>query len=261
MRLKAGLIFLILFTPLAFGTVHTESIVILEMVILALFAAWAIAMAERGAPGSRRLVDLTLQQYQEMARLDPSLLSWPEPHLHLGKAHFLRGEIEEAWKEYEEALRLDGSFVAARLELAHLLRAKGELEQAMRGYREVVFSFGPGSAPLRQVALQAMGELCQARPQEVRWHYWLGQLYRAMGRREEALNSLRAAIAHAGSPAPTFLPQAHFLLGRLLEEKGSVQETAEEYGLTLTLVPNHREALQRLQQLSEKGERRKLRRP
>jgi tetratricopeptide (TPR) repeat protein len=210
-------------------------------------------MAERGAPETRRFAGIALRQYQEMARLDPALLSWPEPHLHLGKAYVLQGKVEEARQEYEEALRISGSFAAARLDLAHLWRAKGELEQAMRGYREVAFSFGPGTAPLRQAALQAMEELCQARPQEIRWHYWLGQLYRALGKREAALGRLRAAIAHSGSPAPTFLPQVHFLLGRLLEEKGSLQEAAEEYGLALTLAPDHLEALRRLKPLSEKA--------
>ncbi|HKY33263.1 MAG TPA: tetratricopeptide repeat protein, partial [Candidatus Polarisedimenticolia bacterium] len=85
------------------------------------------------------------------------------PHFLLGKIHFLKGEMEAARREMETVLELDrgrGALPAyARLYLARIARAAGDLPAARRHLEEIV-----AMAPAGRVTKTAKEELKQLSP-------------------------------------------------------------------------------------------------
>lgn len=98
------------------------------------------------------------ERAQELA--DASLKANPN----LAEAHVLRGrllvqkrQLPDAAIEYREALRLRPDFGRVRLDLASVLAAQGEMEQAIEQLREASKSNDPETARLAAGALQRLG--------------------------------------------------------------------------------------------------------
>jgi tetratricopeptide (TPR) repeat protein len=82
----------------------------------------------------------------------------------LAEAHVLRGrllvqkrQLPDAAIEYQEAVRLRPDFARVRLDLASVLAAQGEMEQAVEQLREASKSSDPEAARLAAAALQRLG--------------------------------------------------------------------------------------------------------
>jgi predicted CXXCH cytochrome family protein len=99
-----------------------------------------------------------LERAQEMA--DAALKADPN----LAEAHVLRGrllvqkrQLPEAATEYRQAIGLRPDFARVRLDLASVLAAHGDIEQAVEQLREVSKSNDPETARLAVDALQRLG--------------------------------------------------------------------------------------------------------
>jgi tetratricopeptide (TPR) repeat protein len=99
-----------------------------------------------------------LERAQEMA--DAALKADPN----LAEAHVLRGrllvqkrQLPEAATEYREAVRLRPDFARVRLDLASVLAAQGDMEQAVEQLREASKSNDPQTSRLAVGALERLG--------------------------------------------------------------------------------------------------------
>src|SRR6266545_310406 len=94
------------------------------------------------------------------------------PHFQVGLAYKLKGQIDDAMREYREAIRLDPAYAPAHNNLGNAHKKKGELDDAIREYREAI-RVAPGYA---------------------RAHYNLGVAYQARGRIDDAIREYREAM-------------------------------------------------------------------
>jgi tetratricopeptide (TPR) repeat protein len=92
---------------------------------------------------------------ESAAKADPNL---PEPHALLGRLLARKRQLAEAAKEYRQALRLRPDFAQARLDLASVLVAQGEKQQAVEQLHEVAQGSDPSAARIAGEALQRLGE-------------------------------------------------------------------------------------------------------
>ncbi len=135
---------------------------------------------------------------------------WPEAHVLLGLAHWSAGNTQSATLNFEEALRIDPSFVSALQCRAALALAIGNLDQA----------------PELEAELADLGhttpELC----------YNLGVLQFGAGQFEAAAQSYRRAI----SRKPTF-SEGLLNLGHTLQVLGHPEQSREAWQSALSLEP------------------------
>jgi tetratricopeptide (TPR) repeat protein len=99
-----------------------------------------------------------LDHAQEMA--DAALKAEPnlaEAHVLRGRLLVLKRQLPEAATEYREAISLRPDFARVRLDLASVLAAQGNLEQAVEQLREASKSNDPETARLAVDALRRLG--------------------------------------------------------------------------------------------------------
>jgi len=87
-------------------------------------------------------LDDAVREYREALRLDPRL---PDGHRNLGVTYAARGRFDEAIGECREAVRLDPRNTKAHTSLADAYAGKGQIEDAIREYREAI-RLDPGNA-------------------------------------------------------------------------------------------------------------------
>ena len=92
---------------------------------------------------------------QAAIKADPTL---PEPHALFGRILARRRQMNDAAREYVEALRLRPEFAQARLYLASVLMAAGERAQAIEHLREVARGRDASAARIAAAALHGLGE-------------------------------------------------------------------------------------------------------
>jgi Tfp pilus assembly protein PilF len=99
-----------------------------------------------------------LERAQEMAeaalKADPNLA---EAHVLRGRLLVLKRQLPEAETEYREAISLRPDFARVRLDLASVLAAQGDMEQAVEQLREASKSNDPETARLAVDALRRLG--------------------------------------------------------------------------------------------------------
>jgi predicted CXXCH cytochrome family protein len=99
-----------------------------------------------------------LDRAQEMAdgalKADPNLA---EAHVLRGRLLVLKRQLPEAETEYREAISLRPDFARVRLDLASVLAAQGDMEQAVEQLREASKSNDPETARLAVDALRRLG--------------------------------------------------------------------------------------------------------
>jgi Flp pilus assembly protein TadD len=79
-----------------------------------------------------------------------------EPHALLGSLLAQKGKLPEAAAEYRQAIQLRPGFARARLDLASVLAAQGEMQQAIEQLREAARGSDPQVARLAAAALQRL---------------------------------------------------------------------------------------------------------
>jgi tetratricopeptide (TPR) repeat protein len=95
------------------------------------------------------------QSAESAVKADPTL---SEPHALLGRILARKRQISEAVREYQQAIRLRPEFAQARLDLASLLVAQGEVRQAAEQLRKVASGKDAGAARVAADLLQRLGE-------------------------------------------------------------------------------------------------------
>jgi protein O-GlcNAc transferase len=133
----------------------------------------------------------------------------------LGAAYEYGDQMPQAYRRYQEALKLKETESEARLGLADLYKRVGRAQDSLQSL-EALIENEPANPfyriklaeTLRELgypkrALTAAQEAVIVKPDESFYHYWIGDLLIQLGQYEAALESLRAAIEM--SPGDDFL--------------------------------------------------------
>jgi tetratricopeptide (TPR) repeat protein len=152
------------------------------------------------------------REYAEALRLNPG---FAEVHSNLGRILEGQGRLEEAGREYAEALRLNPGFAMAHNNLGAILERQGRLEEAAREYAE---------------ALRLNPDLAEA-------HNNLGSMLGRQGRLAEA----RAEFSEALRIMPTYV-SAHNNLGVALLLQRQFDRARAEFAEAVRLDRNYADA-------------------
>ena len=126
----------------------------------------------------------------------------------LGFIYEKRGFYEQAEKEYREAIRIDGLYVEAHYNLAHVLHRMFRFPEAIQEYEKVITMDANNAKALNDLALTVLVyekdqpralELYQKAikldPNNPTYHENLGRLYEMMGEKEKAQEERKKATA------------------------------------------------------------------
>ena len=136
-------------------------------------------------------------------------------HNNLGAALAKKGQIDEAIRQLQEALRLQPHFAPACNNLANALLLKGQIDEAIGQYQEAI----------------------RLNPDHAEAHYNLGTALLLKGQTDEAIRQFQEAIRLKPDH-----PLAHYNLGNAFLLKGQMDEAIRQYLEALRLNPNHAEA-------------------
>jgi tetratricopeptide (TPR) repeat protein len=148
------------------------------------------------AGDDRAAFDAALTEYEAALRHD---LSRPESRLNLGNLLLQRGEVPAAEAAFRKSLAIDPRFVPAAVNLADLLRGRGDEVGAERVLRDGLRALGSPSAtaaPLREalgLALVEFAAAARVAPDQPRYAYLQALALDDAGRRPEAIKVLSEA--------------------------------------------------------------------
>jgi tetratricopeptide (TPR) repeat protein len=137
--------------------------------------------------------------------------SSPEIHNNLGRIHLGRGELEEAQKEFEQALSLDPNNAEALLNMGAIRRVKGRVAEAEHFVKRAL-----------QVNPNSIGALAQ-----------LAEIKRDQNDLDESIRLYREALAVDDSQ-----PFVHLGLGDSLQRAGRYEEAERAFTSVLELDPD-----------------------
>jgi len=201
---------------------------------------------------------LTTRRLFRLAAFRAETLDERPPDELVAEDWFLRGAAligtEREWGEeeercYREALRLDAGYAEAHNNLAVLLRARGDVEEAAKHYQEALRARSdyPEAHYNYAALLTARGSLSGAvahyedalllRPDYVDAHEGYATLLKLRGDADGAEEHYREALRIR----PEY-PEAHNNLAVLLEETERVEEAERHYREALRLRPEYAEA-------------------
>jgi tetratricopeptide (TPR) repeat protein len=118
------------------------------------------------------------RQYEEALKIDQQAV---EPHVGISDLYKRYGRFRDSIERLEEAVRLEPESAFLRIKLAEVLRDAGEPRRALIAAQQAVI----------------------VKPDDAFYHYWVGDLLIQLRRYDDALESLRAAIDL--SPGDDFL--------------------------------------------------------
>ena len=152
----------------------------------------------------RARFDKALQEYVEAQLFNAERA---ESHANLGGLYAARGEAEKSRAEYERAIALDAAFFPAVIALAEIARASGDEPGAEATLRKAL-ARNPETGAIHHAlalslirqrraegALSEFAESAKLAPENARFAYVYGVALHDLGRREQALKTLRDALA------------------------------------------------------------------
>ncbi|TDA67750.1 MAG: tetratricopeptide repeat protein [Clostridia bacterium] len=145
-------------------------------------------------------------------------------HLRLGYVYLLRGDVQEAMKEYQEAYRLDPKNRQVKYNLA-----LGYM--AGKQYGEAIKLLEP---------LAAEGLL------DFEAHFSLAEAYYESGQYDKAVKEFQNTVAIRPGAA-----DAYYYMGLAYEKMGDKEKALESFNQALRFVPNYQEALEAKARLQE----------
>jgi tetratricopeptide (TPR) repeat protein len=121
------------------------------------------------ALGKKNQVDEAIRQYQEALRLKPD---HAEAHYNLGIALGKKNQVDEAIRQYQEALRLKPDYADAHNNLGIALGKKNQADEAIRQFQEAI----------------------RLKPDHADAHYNFGLLLGHKGQTDEAIRQFQEAL-------------------------------------------------------------------
>ena len=169
--------------------------------------------------------------------------------LNLGDAEQRAGRIQDAMRDYEQALEIKPDYAVAHLDLGVVLIKLGRPEDAIRHYEQalqinpnfVEAHYDLGNALLRlgrfQEAAGHWEQVVRLSPDSAEAHYNLGNALSQMGRVPEAIGHYEEALRIRPDDA-----RAHYNLGLVLWRAGQLQGAIGHYEQALRINPDYTEA-------------------
>jgi protein O-mannosyl-transferase len=140
-------------------------------------------------------------------------------HINLGETLDAKGQIDEAIRHYEEAVRLKPDHPSAHINLGAALNDKGDTDEAIRQYQEAL----------------------RLKPDHDQAHNNLGIALGRKGQTGEAIRQFQEAIRLKPDYA-----EAHSNLGTAFYQQGRTGEAIREYQEALRLKPDYADARRNL---------------
>ncbi len=165
-------------------------------------------------------LDEALKEFQETARLAPDS---PLAYFWLGKVYFIRKDKEEAEKFFHKVLKLEPNNY-------HALTMLGEISSLDRTRLDQAQTY------LEQALKEA--------PEDLDAHFSLARVFAMKGDREHALIEFRFIFSKEAE-----FPLYHFVMGQILEAWGRKDEALQNYQRALTLNPHFKLASQAAKRL------------
>jgi tetratricopeptide (TPR) repeat protein len=176
-------------------------------------------------------------------------------HRDLGYVLAATGREDEARAEYRRAIALDPKETGAWVNVANLDRSKGDLEQALAGFREAT-KRDSGLAVAAKGEAQVLGDLKRFQEAGAAYRRLLAldpadldarlaavRLHEALGRADVALEVARDGVRHDRGSGEAWL-----IMGMALEAQGRLREAALELRRAESLVRD-REGRERVRRL------------
>jgi protein O-mannosyl-transferase len=170
-------------------------------------------------------------------------------HNNLGTALEKKGRINEAIRQYQEAIRLKADRVETRNNLGVALGRNGQMEEAVKQFQEAI-RLKPGDAPSHNnlggafyqqgrtdEAIRQYQEAIRLNPDYADPHNGLGVALDKSGRIDEAIHQLQEAIRLKPDHA-----DAHYNLGVAFYQQGRTDEAIGQFQEVIRLKPDHAEA-------------------
>lgn len=235
--------------------------------------AFAAAGAAPDSPSAVARLGMVLHAYDKFAgaatcyeralELQPGRFDWI---YYLGSARASLGRHAEALDALREAVRLDPAYAPARLELADVLLATGEVEQSRGLYEaltrenpglvQATYGLGRSLSELRQhaAAVEQLARAIELSPDYASAHYALGLAYRELGDDVAALRHVAESERAAGSAPPLDDPlmlEVHAIRtdprslevrASRLQREGRLPEAIELYQQALAVDPDLEQA-------------------
>ena len=155
-----------------------------------------------------RMEDPDVSRWRVEVEKDPKNV---EAIINLGISFKNMGRTEEASEALERAVKLDPKNFMAKLHLGNVYKAGGLFTEALEQYQEIKGEVGNSAVYCTD----------------------LGEIYYNLGRTEEAIQELRAAIKHDSG-----YWRSHFLLSFAYGDNGQFQEALEESRVASKLNPS-----------------------
>ena len=162
------------------------------------------------------LVERQLTTLEEAVRKTPNSVGL---RLQLAEAYLAANRSDDALKQYDEVLKVDGSHRAALLGRGDVLLAKGDLAGAATSFQQIV----DGAQG---------GEFAAADPQLAQAYYSLGSIALLQDRAKDAITALERAVRIEPTDA-----DAWYLLGTASVKTGALARGVEALRKAILFVP------------------------